>query len=163
MSKQHYEVVVVDSLQRVVDESIDEVFRMTFADSTRSKRIFATHSNKLMIFYIEAKKIDPYTVKKFEKFLALSGYAKLFSAVYSDKMSELDARFFTIRLHSKNFSDMKDLLISKIETALGSKLKVYRDEIYYFHLTKSQIKSKHLMRLIDDLFFFPAIEVIICI
>lgn len=163
MGKQHYEIVVVDRFLVVANESVDEVFRMSFIDGTRSKRIFATHTNKLTIFYVEVKKIDPAMVKKFEKFLTSSGYTKLFSAVYSDKMSELDARFFTIRLHSKNFSDMKNLLISKIENALGSKLKVYRDDIYYFHLTKSQIKSRKLVRLLDDLLFNPAIEIIICI
>lgn len=163
MSKQHYEVVVADSFQRVADESVDEVFRLNFVDGIRSKRVFTTHTNKLTIFYVETKKIDPSTVKKFEKFLALSGYAKLFSAVYSDKMSELDARFFTIRLNPHHFSDMKDLLISKFEKALGTKLKVYRDDIYYFHLTKSQIKSRKLVRLLDDLLFNPAIEIIICI
>lgn len=164
MSKQHYEIVVVGHFLVVANESVDEVFRMSFIDGTRSKRIFATHTNKLLtIFHVEAKTIDQAKVKKIEKFLISSGYTKLFSAVYSDKMSELDARFFTIRLHSKNFSDMKALLISKIEKAIGGKLKVYDDEIYYFHLTKSQIKSRRLVRLIDDLLFNPAIEVIICI
>jgi len=162
MSK-YYDIVVIKSFSMVADESTDEILRMNFAKDVRSKRLVITHAHQLIIFSVEAKRIDLNAVKRFENFLRSNGFTKLFSAVYSDKMSDLDARFFTIRLHSKNFSDMKDLLISKIEKAIGGKLKVYHDEIYYFHLTKSQIKSRRLVRLIDDLVFSPAIEIVICI
>ncbi len=163
MSKQYYDAVMVKSFSTVADESIDETFRMIFGKGTRSKQTYSTHTKTLTVFRVESKVVDKIKVKQFEKFLTSSGYTKLFSAIYSDKMSELDARFFTIRLYSKNLSDIKDLLISKIEKAIGGKLQVHDNEIYYFHLTKSQIKSRKLVRLVDDLVCLPVIDIVICI
>lgn len=164
MNKQYYEIAVVDSDRKIADESVDEVFRLTFINDKRSKRSTATTLHKLTIFFVESKKIDSKKVKKFEDFLRLNGFVKLDSIIYTDLTTEVSVCFFTIKLNSQHFSDMRELLISKIETALGSKLKVYGygcgDVIYYYHLTKTQIKSRRFVWLLNRLLDNPCIEII---
>jgi len=164
MDKQYCDIVVVSrySTVTVADESVNETFRMIFEKNEIHKRTFSTHLNTITLFHINGKTIDQAKVKKFEGFLASNGYFKLHTAMYSDPTWKVDVRFFTINLNPHHFSDIKDLLISKIETALGKKLEVYED-IYYFNLTKAQMKSRRLVRLIDELISNPAIEIVICI
>lgn len=165
MGKQYCDIVVVSRYSEVTfsDESVDETFKMIFGKNAKSKRNFSTHLNTITIFHINGKTIDQTKVKKFESFLASSGYTKLHTAMYTEPEWEVDVRFFTVNLNPHHFSDIKDLLISKIETALGAKIKVYKDDIYYFYLTKSQMKSRRLVRLIDELLANPAINIVICI
>lgn len=164
MGKQHCNIVVASSYLtvKVADESVDETFRMIFGKNEIYKRTFSTHLNTITVFHINGKTIDQARVKKFESFLTSNGYTKLITTNYSEPAWEVDARFFTINLNPHHFSDMKDLLISKIETALGNKLKVHGD-IYYFNLTKTQMKSRKFVRLLDELLANPAIEIIICL
>lgn len=163
MKTQCYDIVVASRVTYIADESVDETFRLCFQKGLRPKQVHEAHNSKVTIFRVEAKQIDKTAVKKFENFLVSNGFTKLFSLIYVDKMSELDARFFRIKMYSKNLEDMKELLIAKIEKAIGRKLKVYNSEIYYFHLTKAQLKSRKLVRLVDDLYSFPAIDNLICI
>jgi hypothetical protein len=163
MEKQTYILVAAVGFLRVAEESIDEIFRMNFANATRRKRIINTNSYVLNIFEVEFKKIEFQAIKRFENFLKSAGLTKLYSSTYTN-FDDIDVRFFTINLDVKHFADMKEQLTSKIEEALGKKLKryegLYQSEIYYFQLTKSQIKSRRLIKLIDELLMHPAIKII---
>ncbi len=150
MIKQYYELVVISTFPYVADESLVETFKRLFQSCKRTKRVYKTKANSLTFFSVEAKEINPKSIKKFEDFLKTNGFTKLYSVVTSDIYNEVDARFFTFRLNPKHFQDMKELLISKIEKAIGKKVKVYED-VYYFHLTKSQAMSKALPNLLDEL------------
>lgn len=161
MKKKYYEIVVVSTFIYATEESAIETFRHIFGEGKRIKRTFNANINKLTVFSLEAKKISTQGIKRFEDYLKLNGYIKLYSVVYSD-LSEVNAHFFTFKTNPMHFSDINDLLISKIEKALGKKLKNY-ENIYYFHLTKSQAKSKVLSKLLDELTDPSFINIITCI
>lgn len=163
MKTQCYDVVVASRVSHVADKTVDETYRQCFPKGASPKQVHEAHRSKITIFRVEAKQIDKAAVKKFENFLVSNGFTKLFSLIYVDTMSELDARFFRIKMYSKNLEDMKELLIAKIEKAIGRKLNLYNSEIYYFHLTKAQLKSRKLVRLVDDLYNFPCIDNLICV
>ncbi len=143
-------------------DSIDETFRITFLSHQRSKTVHSSRTKNVTVFHVGGKKISKTQINKFEKFLVSCGYQLLFSASHSELIGEIDTRFFTINLGSNQFNDVKDLLISKFENALGRKLQVFGD-VYYFHLTKSQIRNKKLVKQLDELFFSRMIDVIFCV
>jgi hypothetical protein len=165
MSKQRCQIVVVKRYSSIAMESIDEAFINVFGKCNKSIRSRSTHENIIITFYLDGKNIDRSKIKLFVKFLESNGFIKLYSSLYSESemVDVIDTRFFSFNLNLKHFSDIKDLLVSKIEAALGKKLKVYKDDIYYFDLTKSQIKSRKLVRLIDELLENPAINILICL
>lgn len=143
-------------------ESIDETFRVTFLSHERSKAVYSSHAKNVTVFHICGKNVSKNQINKFKIFLESCGYQLLFSASHSELVGEIDTRFFTINLRSNQLNDIKELLISKFENALGRKLQVFGD-VYYFHLNKSQIKNKKLVKQLDELFFSRMIDIIICI
>lgn len=159
---QTYEVVVVGTYSYVADESVDEIFKQRFPNTQRSKRTFATNRNKLTVFIVRTKKIDPKAVKTFESFLAHEGFVKLYSTVYSDTASDDYAHFFTIKLNLEHFADMKDLFISKLEAVLGKKILVHED-IYYYIVSKTFAKSQKRLDLLDKLTDNPILNTIIVV
>ena len=165
MSKQRCQIVVVKRYSSIATDSVDEEFTSFFGKCSKSIRSRSTRDNTLVTYFLEGKNIDRSKINKFVKFLESNGFIKLYTSLYSESemMDVIDARFFSFNLNLKHFSDIKDLLISKIETALGKKLMVYKDDIYYFDLSKSQIKSRKKVRLIDELLENPAINILICL
>jgi hypothetical protein len=159
MAKKYYEFLGVSTYSYIDDESLDVVLKSFFPRSGISKRVFSTKRNKITKFYVESPNLTTAQVKKFEAELKHNGFKKLYSTTYSI-VSEVDARFFTINFNPEHFSDMRDLLIQKIEKVLGKKLKTH-EEIYYFWLTKSEAKSELLYKRIEVIMDNPAIEIII--
>ncbi len=162
MSNQFYEAVFVNTYSYIDDKSVDEIFRLGFSGARRSKRNFSTNKNKLTNFYVTAKLIEPKQVKEFEKRLESDGYVKLYSTIYTEPIGEGYAYFFTIKLNLEHFSDMRDLFLAKLDSALGKKVKAHED-IYYFHLSNTQSKSKTLLQLLDKLMNNPIVNTIIVV
>ncbi|OGD83956.1 hypothetical protein A2572_00165 [Candidatus Collierbacteria bacterium RIFOXYD1_FULL_40_9] len=141
-------------------ESIDETFRITFLPHQRSKSVYSSHTKNITVFHVEGKNISKTQITKFKSFLQNSGYKLLFSASHTELVGEIEVRFFTINLRSPQLQDIKEMLISKLEKVSGKKLQTY-GEVYYFYLTKSQLKSRKLVKKLDDLVFSTMVDVLI--
>ena len=156
-----YEIVAVVPQYRPSTISTVMEFNRIFAKQKSVHRLHDAYPNRLAVFTVESKNIKPEKIYEFEQYLTSSEYTKLYAITYKE-FDEVDARFFTIDLDDRYFSDMRNLLIKKFEKALGRKLMVY-ENIYYCYLTKKEARSSKLSRTLDNYMSNPVVDIVVCL